>query len=670
VPLLLLLLLLGGLVVKDVLTDAPVRHAVAVRDEPQEQPKAAKAAAPVPVKVDIQDEPEERGPEATVPVKVAIKDEPEQGGGPSVPAGPDVPIDPTPHVKYTIDPQTMRVGLTALAVRTKDGAASTKKLTYREDGSTNNTYLKINEKEELLQSPPGGLGTWVYRNKQTPGDPEAVARQRSSSLFKKGDIEVTQIVELAPSKQPVEVAPGVRKRLLDSMLVRYVVVNQGQRAHRVGLRVMVDTFIGENDGVPFAVPGMPGMVDTFADFRDSARAGIQIPDFIQALEVPDLRNPGTVAHMTLKLGGRIESPNRVIITHWPSSSCPWDVPLKAMKGRDEREGDSAVAIYWDEQVMEPGARRELGYGYGLGGVTASEGGGKLGITLGGSFEPGQLFTVTTYVTNPEGGQMLTLDVPAGLEVQGAAKVPVPAGKGTPPTSIVTWQVKVLQTGEFRLRVASNTGISQSKTITITRPAGGRFALALDGSFEPGQVFGVRATVSDALPKQTLTLNLPPGLERVGGQATEPVPAADKGGTSVVTWKVKVLQPGTHAVRVVSSTGLALTKTLRIDAEPGRFVLDLAGDIAPGKDFDVLARVTNPVAGQRLTLQLPDALELKGGEATQLVPPAMAGGMSTVTWRVHVREGGRLPVRVRSTTGVTRAKTITISGPGAGQIFGK
>ena len=58
---------------------------------------------------------------------------------------------------------------------------------------------------------------------------------------------------------------------------------------------MIDTMIGDNDGVPFTVPGLPGLVTTFADFRQPK----EIPDFIQALEVPNLRNPGTIAHMTL-----------------------------------------------------------------------------------------------------------------------------------------------------------------------------------------------------------------------------------------------------------------------------------------------------------------------------------------------------------------------------------
>jgi len=681
-PLLLLLLLLGGIIVKDGMTDAPLPSAVAEGDSsPENRTMVAqallaeqsgtgkankKALMAAPMKIDIQDEPEERGPEAPQPVKVAIKDEPEEGGSP-VDTGPEIPVDPTPLVQYAYESKTLRVGITALKVRSRDGIVGAKQITYRDDGSTNNTRLKVDGKDGDL-APPDGF--WKTRKQVLPDDPKGLARKRTQSVFQRRDIQVTQIVEVVASKQPVEVAPGVRKRQLDTVLVRYLIENKDQTAHQVGLRVMVDTLIGSNDGVPFTVPGLAGMVNTFADFTDEARAGQQIPDFIQALEVPDLQNPGTVAHMTLKLGGRMESPNRVSLTHWPSSSCPWEVPLQAM------ENDSAIAIYWKERMLEPGMRRELGYAYGLGGVTSTEGGGKLGITLGGSFEPGQVFTVTTYVSNPLPGQMLTLELPQGLEVQGKSRVPVPDGTGLPPTSIVTWNVKVLQTGEFRIRVDSSAGISQSKTITIVRPSGGRFVLTLDGSFEPGHIFTARAAVTDPLPGQTLKMVLAPGLERVQGQEVEPVPVSgggEKGAASGVEWKVRVRTPGKHMVRVQSSTGLIQTKTITIDPEAGRFVIDIdpARDLAPGKDFSVIARVTNPLAGQRLTLLLPDQLSPREGDQTQAVPALPVGireGTTTVTWRVRILDYGRLPVRVQSTTGVTRAKTITLTGPGS--IFGK
>src|SRR5205085_12115552 len=117
-----------------------------------------------------------------------------------------------------------------------------------------------------------------------------------------------------PSKQPVDVG-GQKKRVLDTVLCRYVFENNGTTPYTIGLRTQVDTLIGENDGVPFTVPGYTGMVGNTA-FANFAAPVNTIPPFLQALEVPNLKAPGTVALVTVKVGGKVEAPNRVSLTNW------------------------------------------------------------------------------------------------------------------------------------------------------------------------------------------------------------------------------------------------------------------------------------------------------------------------------------------------------------------
>jgi 5-hydroxyisourate hydrolase-like protein (transthyretin family) len=91
------------------------------------------------------------------------------------------------------------------------------------------------------------------------------------------------------------------------------------------------------------------------------------------------------------------------------------------------------------------------------------------VGLGGSFEPGKLFTVTAHVLDPAPGQSLTLELPAGMErVEGKERQPVPAIDEDGNT-MVLWKARVLNTGRFNLRIHSSTGIIQTKIITITRP---------------------------------------------------------------------------------------------------------------------------------------------------------------------------------------------------------
>ena len=140
---------------------------------------------------------------------------------------------------------------------------------------------------------------------------------------------------------------------------------QAARLAPSGDRVLVVVqLIGGNDGVPFTVPGYSGLVNTFADFNTPAK----VPSFVQALENANLQNPGTVAHMTLKLGGLIEAPARVLLVGWPAVSFnkAWEAPITGLGN------DSCVVLYWPEKVLAPGQRREVAFAYGLGGVDADD----------------------------------------------------------------------------------------------------------------------------------------------------------------------------------------------------------------------------------------------------------------------------------------------------------
>jgi hypothetical protein len=206
----------------------------------------------------------------------------------------------------------------------------------------------------------------------------------------------------------------------------------------------------------------------------------QVPDFLQALEKPDLSHPGTIAHLQLKLGGTVEPPDRVTLGAWPNAGLPdrrckeestlWDVPLFSMQ--DPKPPDSAVTMYWDARTMAPGTSREVGFAYGLGAVASDEG-GQLGLTVGGSFVPEGQFTVTAYVRNPRAGQTVTLDLPEGFTLVDGEREqvvpPLPADAGSR-ISPVTWKVQAPpQEGQYTLTVRSSSGVSQKQDLTIKRP---------------------------------------------------------------------------------------------------------------------------------------------------------------------------------------------------------
>ena len=85
--------------------------------------------------------------------------------------------------------------------------------------------------------------------------------------------------------------------------------------------------------------GRKQLCDTLLEFRRTQ----EIPDFIQALEREDLQSPGTIAHVQLKLGGRLEPPDRVTLGAWPNprlrtidprcsqEKTMWEVPVLPIK---------------------------------------------------------------------------------------------------------------------------------------------------------------------------------------------------------------------------------------------------------------------------------------------------------------------------------------------------
>src|SRR5262249_55035593 len=146
-----------------------------------------------------------------------------------------------------------------------------KRLTFDEKGMTNNTCVRLDDNEWLFGERPFHLkdgtevgGTWPGRwDRQDvtnlgldPSGPKRLGDQ-STVVYDAQQVFITQTVELVP---------GAQSRYLDTCLVRYRLENKDSRSHRVGIRFLLDTYIGANDGVPFTIPGQKQLCDTKLEF--------------------------------------------------------------------------------------------------------------------------------------------------------------------------------------------------------------------------------------------------------------------------------------------------------------------------------------------------------------------------------------------------------------------
>jgi hypothetical protein len=373
---------------------------------------------------------------------------------------------------------SMRFGLAMTGEADPQWRGAVKRLTFSERGLTNNTCIKL-DNEELLFGETGTQmqtgerihafrGRWKELEGDLGNDATGVRRRGKRSVwsYSEEQIDVTQTVELVP---------GPQSGRLDTCLVRYHIDNRDWRPHMVGLRFLLDTFIGANDGVAFLIPGRNQLCDTHLDVQ-----GNVVPLYIQACESDNLAQPGTIARIQFVLGGGLEPPDRVTLGAWPNMKLArlrrdprcrqeqtmWDVPVYDISLLH----DSAVVMYWNPKQVAPGASREMAFTYGLGDVAAGEGGGKLGLSVGGSFTPGGELSVTAYVNNPAPGQMVTLTLPEGFQLAdgGSLTRPAPALDFTSASrqSPVTWTVKAGRPDDYTIKAESSNGAAQSKRVTI------------------------------------------------------------------------------------------------------------------------------------------------------------------------------------------------------------
>jgi hypothetical protein len=413
-------------------------------------------------------------------------------------------IDKEPRVALGYQHKYFEFGLSM--AKATDKAGTPKKLTFDANGHTNHACVRIDGKaytpgQWVMVHGTSEKGQGVKRSDNVeipfPGhlveegvkvDPGASGQpegRRTTWVWDRYSVALSQTVEVVTG----QVDPATGKIPLDTCRVTFTLANKDSQPHKVGLRFLLDTYIGERDDVPFYVPRQDNpLVDTVEDFKRE-----KVPDYIQALETGQLSDPGTVARVSLKVGEGREPPSRVSLTHYirgmPFSSgadkeveMVYEIPLASIRGNpadkevDQQKADSAVVLYWEDKDLAPGAERAMGFAYGLGQL-ASGAGGKLAVTPPSNPRAGEEFPLVALVTDPIAGQTVEVGLPRGLQlVEGAARqaVPLVAAGAASNISSVTWRIKAERAGTYRLKVGTSTGEKPQEVLVVVRERGSIF----------------------------------------------------------------------------------------------------------------------------------------------------------------------------------------------------
>ena len=153
--------------------------------------------------------------------------------------------------------------------------------------------------------------------------------------------------------QTMELVKSGNASYADTVRISYQVMNGSGETADVGIRIMLDTMLANNDDAPFRIPGV-GNQTTIRTFR-----GSEIPQSYQVYDRLD--NPTTLATGYLYRGNE-RRPDVVYFTNWPSiHQSYWNY----YPSEGSSLGDSAVAVRFDPKSLAPGKSMEVSTYYGV-----------------------------------------------------------------------------------------------------------------------------------------------------------------------------------------------------------------------------------------------------------------------------------------------------------------
>jgi hypothetical protein len=458
------------------------------------------------------------GPETEPPVvSIDLAAEISESGAPEPPLREPPALELPASLIAVIDPERrirvecqddMRFGIVTTSGNPDDRSDDDKRLTFAASGGTNNTRLWVDGETPSVGSPDGSMVSPVAETDAS----------KLEATWSYRDVHVTQTIRYVP---------GQTSNRIDTIEVDYLLENHGTGSRDVGLRVMIDSLIGGNDGVPFIVPGREGLVSTPQVFRGGA-----VPDFVRALEAPDLVKPGVIADLGLR-PSEGERPTEVVLTHWPGAEADWDYNRTRSLG-----WDSAIGLYYAPQPLAAAARRHIRFTYGLGAISSTlTRNARLSLTAGGPFKAGGRFWIVALVPEPKAGQTVELELPQGLKLASdhADTKPVSLGESY---SQLSWLIDVdaAMVGPVSLRATLRPEEVIETQSVVIEPRDARMLLHVKQPVRSGRRFWVSALVRDAQPGLSVELTLPQGLKLVDGEhAKKPVPVGE--GYTQVNWQV-------------------------------------------------------------------------------------------------------------------------------------
>lgn len=165
-------------------------------------------------------------------------------------------------------------------------------------------------------------------------------------------------VSIAQSYKFVKSTSTDREDLVE---ISYTVKNNSNVSKKFGIRIMIDTMLGNNDEAPFRIPGTGAVV------KEKQYNGDDIPAYYQAFD--DLANPTVVSYGCFDKTSQ-NKPDYVQFSYWRDQ---YNEYLENRIDENSLIGDSSVNSIWKVKTLAAGETKVYKMYYGLGSLQTSAG---------------------------------------------------------------------------------------------------------------------------------------------------------------------------------------------------------------------------------------------------------------------------------------------------------
>lgn len=243
-------------------------------------------------------------------------------------------------ISIKVDSDTARFSLTTTEGESDISFDNNKCLLYDKIPPTTLATLMINNETFIFGSESGSFVKRPYRD--------------GIKIITEWRIKNINIV------QEVSIVTGTASGRDDMMKVTYKIQNNSKKAVNVGLRVLLDTLLGDIDPKAYGLPNR-SIID-----RETTLSEDSIPSFWYCFD--DYTNPMIRAQGVLK-GAEVTKPTRIVFASWDRFyENNWDFPVNStmdFRRRGTSKYDGAVALYYDPVKVEANQEILISLMYGM-----------------------------------------------------------------------------------------------------------------------------------------------------------------------------------------------------------------------------------------------------------------------------------------------------------------